>query len=798
MLLGSQPALAQEQSDQGAAGAGHGPSSQGEVVVTASRRAVDVTKIPYNIAVVNSAQLQSTGVTSLEDLSRQVPNLVVTSSGGNLLGAQRQIMRGLNASASDRRGVAIEQNAVSTYLDNAPYANFFPVKDIERVEVLRGPQGTLYGAGSLGGTIRLIPTAPKLGAFEGSMQASAGLVDHSKDKDYSFEGVINVPIGDTLAIRASASHVYSAGFIDQLGVFVREGGKPLGAPVLVNPFDVAGSAARTETRKDVNYDRSTFVRASVKWQPVSAFSAILAYNYVKSNGYGPNADNPNYGGGPDPFNPSVINPATGKYQIIQRGIEPYNRRSEMWSLDLSYDAGFATLSTTTSFFTTRGSSYYDATLGTAALPPAYAAYYTGTPVNPRFNSTQNFNDHNRVFTQEVRLVSKAGSKFDYTIGVFYQREKRSDFWTGYLSGQFIYGQAPGVTLNSGIGPDDRAFTVGGTQTFTDKAVFGDVTWHAFQGFDLTAGARFFEQTIKRDGLSDVATFLLYEANSHSVTYKDHRFKVNASYEYVPGHQIYGTFSQGFRRGGANAFALSGILFEPAQLLDYRPDSVDNFEVGFKGRFGNGWRYTLDGFIDNWHNPQIGGFTPYNVWPITVNGKEAQTKGIEVELSGNITSELGFSAGYAYTDAKLTKSFCIPVGVGDGVNTDPCGFVGVKGAPLPSAPKHSGTATLNYKHEIGGGDKIGIDLNANYKGSMRQTLPQSPNRLRNPLLPAYWLVNLNLSLEHGPWTASLYARNLFDERPVYSVYTRVTRFEPLDLAETIGRPREIGVTLRYHW
>ena len=181
-----------------------------EIVVTAARRAQDVTEIPYNITAVDAGQLERTGVQSIEDLAQQVPNLVVTSNGRQFLGAQRQIMRGLNASEMNRNGVALEQNPVSTYLGNAPFGNFFNIDDVDRIEVLRGPQGTLYGAGSLGGAIRVIPAPPKMETFEGHVVASAGAVSHSSDQDYGFKAVVNVPIDDSLALRVDAGYGYDA------------------------------------------------------------------------------------------------------------------------------------------------------------------------------------------------------------------------------------------------------------------------------------------------------------------------------------------------------------------------------------------------------------------------------------------------------------------------------------------------------------------------------------------------------------------------------------------------------------
>jgi outer membrane receptor protein involved in Fe transport len=781
-----------------AQGASEGADDAGpgnEIIVTAARRQQDVTKLPFNIAVVGAEDLRQTGATSVEDLARQVPNLNVTSSGNRFLGAQRQVMRGINATSADRRGVAIEQGAVTTYLDNSPYASFFPLKDIERVEVLRGPQGTLYGAGTLSGAIRLITVEPKLESFSGSAGASIGTVAHSKDLDYGFEGVINVPLGSTVAIRAQASYDHSAGFIDQYGSFVREGGAALGAPVLADPQSPLTSASKLETLRDVNSEHTTFVRIAAKWEPSSAFKLVLAYNYAKTDGFGPNVDNPRFDGGPDPFDPTIVHPDTGKYEIVQRAIEPFTRKSQMWTGDASLDVGFATLSATTSFFETDGSTIYDATLGTAALPPAYVAYYTGSPVNPRYNAVQDYSDRNRSFTSELRLVSNGKGPIDYVVGLFYQNERKSDFWNGYSPGQFVYNNTPGVTNPSGLGTDDRNFMIGGSQKFTDKAVFGDLTWHVADNLDITGGVRFFEQRIARAGVSEIDTFSLSGTSSNSVKFSSQVFKANISYQHSEGHQVYATFSQGFRRGGANAFALSGFLFEPAELLDYQPDKLDNFEIGFKGRFGD-WRYTVDGFVDNWTNPQIGGFTPYNVWPVTLNASKAQSKGVELELGGPITSELRLSFGYSYTEAKLTRDFCLPVGLGDGVSVDPCGIYGTKGAVLPSAPKHSGTASLTWQHDLGSERSLTANINANYKSSTRLNIENV--NLRYPLVPSTFLANASLSYADGPWALTVFARNIFDRRVVYSTYTRFTPFEPLDLADTIGRPRQLGATLRYRW
>lgn len=766
------------------------------IIVTANRRSQDVTKIPYNIAVIGGEQIASSGASNLEDLSQQIPNLVVTSHGNQNLGAQRQVMRGLSASPSDRLAQALEQNSVSTYLDNSPYANFFPIKDVSRVEVLRGPQGTLYGAGSLGGAVRLISNEPELEKFTGSLGASIGLLSKSEDQDLSANAVVNIPIGQTLAARFSVSHERNAGYIDEVGLFVTEGGNPRGKPVLANPSAPVTSSALRQNKVDVNWDEATYWRAGLKWQPGPEFKAIIAYNRVDSKGFAPNADIPEYAGGTDPFDPAVTYPDTGEFEIVRRLQEPFKRKSEMWTADLSYDMGFATLSSTTSYFETSGESTSETTMGTAALPSVFVPYYTGTPTNPRFNSLAVFVDKSSSFTQEVRLVSAPSDTIEYVVGAFYQREKRTDLWSSYGLGQFDYNNTPGVVSFSGIGADDRYFTVGGSQTFTDKSVFGELTWHVTDRLNLTGGLRFFEQTLSRDVDSNIPNFYLFEQASNETKIKDQIFKINGSYALSDKHQFYAIFSQGFRRGGANAFALSGFALEPASILNYRPDKVDNYEIGFKGRLPNNWVYSIDAFYDVWFNPQIGTFTPYNVWPVTVNGERARTKGIEFELSGRLSRSFDFSLGYSFTEANLTRDFCVPAGVGDGVNVDPCAIRGLAGTVLPSAPRHSGTATLNYQQKLGSETTFRASLNGNYKSSMRQNLPSTTSRY--PLLPGYWLVNANASLEFGAWTLSGYVRNIFNERAVYGKYSKITPFTPLDLVETVGRPREAGLSVRFSW
>lgn len=768
--------------------------TSGDIVVTANRRAQDVTQIPYNISAISSEQVARTGVGNIEDLSRQIPNLVVTSSGNQFIGAQRQIMRGLNASNSNRYGVALEQNPVSSYLGNAPFANYFQVSDLERVEVLRGPQGTLYGAGTLGGAIRLIPNAPNLGKFEGKLKLTGGIIGHSDAKDYGAEGLVNIPLGDTFAIRASVSHGREGGFIDQFGIFEREDNSPIGDPVLTDPNNPLTSPAKTYDLKDVNKSKSTDVRVAARWKPSDIFDLTIAYNRSRVNGFGPNFDTPEYNGGADPLLPATTYPDTGNYEVVQRGIQPFKRKSDMVTGDASLDLGFATLSSTTSYFETTGETYYDGTWGTLALPAGYLPYYTGTPANPRFQSIQRYDDHVEAVTQELRLVSNGSGPIDYILGAYYQHEKNYAAWLSFDPGQTAYNHLPGVTMPpyaaDPVGPNSQIWENGGTSTFKDRALFGELTWHATSQLDVSGGVRVFKQSFNRDAINFSPVFSLIEKSNTSSDTSSAKFRFNTNWEFAADQRAYFTFSQGFRRGGANTFSSTGYLREPEAIRYYKPDTVNNFELGLKGRLGSGWRYTADVFLAKWNNAQIGGFTAVNFWPVVFSAGNAESKGFEIEAFGKILPSLSLSLGYSYTSAKLTEDFCLPSGAGDGVNDVACAIRGVKGTRLPSAPKSSATFTFNYEQPISDKGTVLATVNGNYKSSAFQILPTVGARY--PTLPSYWLFNGYLGYKHGPFTVAAYVHNVFDKRAVYATNTRITPYAPIDLYNTVGRPRTMGL------
>jgi outer membrane receptor protein involved in Fe transport len=232
------PAAAQDSpADQSTA-----PSLQ-EIVVTAQRREQSLESVPYSISVVSGNQLSDAGVTDIASLTSQVPGLSIYDLGTRLSGAVFPIIRGINASATteDRPFRTFEQAPVGTYIGNSPISGYFQLDDVERVEILRGPQGTLYGAGSLGGALRIIPNAPELGKFDGDVQTGVGRISHSDGTSYDTSAMVNLPLGDTLALRVSGKYQYEPGFINVYGILERPGSIMSGIPTLADPSDPVNS-----------------------------------------------------------------------------------------------------------------------------------------------------------------------------------------------------------------------------------------------------------------------------------------------------------------------------------------------------------------------------------------------------------------------------------------------------------------------------------------------------------------------------------------------------------------------------
>jgi iron complex outermembrane recepter protein len=764
-----------------------------DIVVTASRRSETVSKAPYNISAYNSEQLQAGNITSVTALSQQVPNFVVQDTGAKNSASQIPIIRGLNASAAS--GLfdqpRIFQSPVGLYLGNTPMLGSLPLIDVERVEVLRGPQGTLYGAGTLAGAVRVVPVEPKLNDTSGFVSAAGAVVSHSNSNDYDASGAVNLPLGSTAAVRLVAKYEYDAGYIDQYGIMRREGNNyASGVPVLANPSDPAGSPAVYFNKKDVNYTATTSTRATLHWEPTDTFKLNATYSYAHLNGNGSPKDNHTYTGGASPVDPSYTLPATGEYEIALASLEPFNRTTHLASVDPSLDLGFATLSGTLSYGQTDGWNVFD---GTANLVgnSVYGPYYTGIPANPRTVIPYGNGDHERTYTEELRLVSNGKNTVDYVVGLYSEQQKRQLVWQVYVPG----GGVPAAYL----GPDFKSIDQNAEQNYKEYSAYGNLTWNLTDRWQVTGGARFFHEQFTQHEIQTLYLFGLNSDTSNANSVSNHIFMLNTSYELSPTLKTYATWSQGFRRGGANTYQISGPLAESPSLITYRPDKTNNFEAGIKGRAAGLYLSAAVFYID-WKDPQIDLFTPALQYPAVVNGKGATSKGLELEASGPLGIDgFTFNAGFAYAHARLSEDFALPAATGDGTGSfDPQGIVGKSGDRLPGAPDVSAALNVNYSTSTQGGSKVTVTLGGDYRSSTTNLLPNINPNTPMTTTPAYTMLHGDIEMSTGAWRYTLYATNLLDKYVVYSKASRT-----LDNVATIGgygdtyavaRPREIGLRL----
>jgi iron complex outermembrane recepter protein len=796
-------ALAQSATPQAA----DAPAPSQEIVVTANHRDQKLEAVPYSMSVVNAKALNAAGVTDLVSLTQSMPGLAMYDVGTRSSAATVPIIRGINATAEPARNFrSFEQSPVGVYIGNTPIQGYVQLDDIKQVEVLRGPQGTLYGAGSLGGAIRILPNDPELGKYSGSFEGSLGSVSHAAQPSYTLGGTLNIPVGETLAIRGSVKYARDPGFITAYGLEKTNGSCVSCAPVLANPSDVVNSSGEYYNKKDWNYQDTLTTRVAALWQPVSELKIELAYMHSYAHGDGGNAVNPDYAGGTSPFDSNETLPAGGKYSTYTRMDEPWGRNTNVFSLDVSYDAGFATLTSSSSLQATTGHLLQDDTYDLQnTANGGYTPYYAGVPANPRFLYDYDFTDHEHTFSQEVRLVSKGGpdKKFDFALGAFYENQATTGAWTIAVPGSPERSVAQGCTTsveNGGCaviaGPNDVNFQQIDTQRFTDFSVYGEVTWHVTSKLQMTGGVRHFSQWFTDEQSYLDYTFPTYiAATPHRSTAGKFVGKADVSYEYAHSQFVYALWSQGFRRGGANSVPLTGPFKEDPSRQTYLPDETNNFEAGIKGHLPNGMHYTLDGFYILWSDPQISASLPSGNLAV-YNAKSAISRGFEAEVSGPTPLRgLSYSFSAAYADAHLTAPLSLAANNGAGVIV-PGEITAASGAQMPGSPKFSTGLALNYVTQVADGYQLTTNLNGNYRSTVPQSLGNGLGATSVYRSSQYAIVNASVDLKHGAWHLTVYAKNLINSQWYIVPPTKPDELDGLANEYTVNRPREVGLRLGY--
>jgi outer membrane receptor protein involved in Fe transport len=801
-----------------------------EVVVTATRRAVSAQDVPISITAVTGDELEQSGIEDIASLAHSMAGVNYTDKGpfGGVNGSTL-IIRGLNSEATAGQ-LALASPVVppvATYVDDTPLFVNLRLQDLDHVEILRGPQGTLYGSGSLGGTIRFVQNAPDPSGFDAKAEVSLSDTQHTHAPNEDVNGILNLPVSETFAVRLNAGWTYDAGFINQPNLYVLNSA---GAPVSAEPGNLFSPPEKYAQDGVNDYDYRN-ARIAALWKPNEDFRAQLTYYYqlataggfpaiaTSSAAYNQpiKASNQDTTSTPPPLPQLYNSPVPGGVDQLSsatNSLESTRDKVDLGALALSYELGFATLTSDTSWAHHNNQTSDDLT----ALYTNFFFYQNFYGQNPRTFVQGRDQLDDRVVSQEFRLASKLGGFFDWVGGLFYKDQKtyiqEHEYYPGYndyynacsavtppypppddtsvdpsVCGFGEYGPETGAKSIVGIPlVTDQAY-IGDFETrFQDLAAFGELTAHLTSAWSLTGGARVFRQTLTQAQ----QTGLLFDGpgfaanESLSDEWRRALGKVNTAYQLDKSNLIYATFSQGFRRGGVNALPpseLGGSYVTPPALTRLQPDTADNYEIGVKGTLQNRFRYSAAIYDIQWHNIQEGVQLTPLVLPAALNIGEAFSRGLELELFGNFTQHLSGQVDYTYDQTKLTS--LNPLFVSPNVSVPPPAL----GSPLPGTPKNSLALGLEYGHmQFAGGDWR-YAISGHYQSAVIPALSATV-----PTVGGYTMLDTRLSYARSHWITTLFVNNLTNALGINS-YEDPAIFG--NRAEAVvSTPRTFGITVAY--
>ena len=773
-----------------------------EVIVTANRSGEEsLQNVAMAIQAVSGDTLDKAGSTSFLDLSRLTPALSITQSSP---GYNKFDMRGLSTGGYASSDTS-DRSLVAVYLDDTPISvqgqtPDLRIYDLERVEILRGPQGTLYGAGSMAGTIRFITAKPSTKAFFGTAEGTASGTYHGSVNG-SFRGMVNIPlIQDKLGVRATVYQGEDSGFIDNIG---------------------------RRNKHDANLDRTTQARLAVRFTPTDKLSIDASVTYEKSRAYGLDQG---FSG-------------LGDYKISTNGPEGTRDDFQLYNVNFDYDLGFADLVSSTSY-TWRRIAFQASTEPTIGY---FFADYFGLPVSttqyPLFKNpitysqaianalpTENYMISNKIhdFMQEVRLVSKNDGPVKWTVGAFYEHQRRNLYQDipvpGFdtLSYENYYAQVgydnfhtPGNIYNSktvdgAFNPND-IFSGLQNQTEHQFAVFTDDTWHVTKKLDVTAGVRYFnfkeDYYLYEGGIYGVVNHIPLTQNA-KLSSDGFNPRFNVSYHATDDIMVYAEAAKGFRYGGANQpvpLGNSGIAGQCTQNLasygyaaaplTFGPDSLWSYSVGEKARLAGG-RVTLnaDAYWVDWSDVQTRLLLNCSYF-FTDNKGKITSRGVEVESSFHVTPRLTLTGNVSFNDSRADGN--IPtVGAFDGNRTPyfPRWILGLAG--YYNRPVGAGMLHVQASYQYRGDEHTTFNPVATVYNKADNSLTASGPSKTFAIIPESHNVDASVSYMVGRYELGLFGKNLADGVKVTNI-SRATYFKVFQAGDrqTYARPRTIGGRLK---
>lgn len=713
----------------------HAQEVNEEIVVTAQKREQALSDVPMSITALSGERLEELGADEFAEYVMSVPGLGYSSVGtfGNR-GARQINLRGISSNVGSA--------TVGYYIGETPLRFVDPrLFDLERVEVLRGPQGTLYGAGSMGGAIRIMPALPDLDDFDAGLDATLSSTEHGEE-NYALNGMVNIPlVDDRAALRAVGFYHSEGGYIDN----VVSDTLPL-APAQVSETADALIGNRENYNDDV----------------VSGYRIVLALEPTRNLSITPGVFHQRHEA--DAWSAYVQEAGDLNSDFLE--MSPHQEDFTLYDLVVNYDFGGATLTSSTSW-TEYG------LLATEPFERVLVAFF-GAPYVAPFRT---FSDQ-EVFVQEVRLASSGEGALNWIVGAFYQDDQLTStqrFVAPDINDD-LFGGAPVVT-------DGELFVFDAERSETQRAVFGEGTYAFSEHWSATLGVRWFDIESTRvsvaDGLFNGGQTLTNVTASETGWTP----KAQISYRVDDDTLLYATASMGFRPG-------FGFVIPPSPLCDadlaalgigsvdgqVESDELWSYELGGNTRALDG-RLSLRGavYLNQWSNLQQSVELPTCGFPISDNVGEAESKGFELEASFTPMRGLDVELGVGYVDATLTES--AP------------GVAGEAGDRLLFVPDWSVSLGVTYRRPFGtAGLESFYHVDYQYTGDMNFTFAPTPADVH--ARDAYGVAGGRVGVEGDDWQAALFVQNMFDERPTLGNL----RFASSGLLTYTRRPRTIGINV----
>jgi outer membrane receptor protein involved in Fe transport len=767
----------------------------GEIVVTATHKSESVQKVAISLLALDPAKLEQHQVANFADFANMLPSVSFSTLGP---GRSQPFFRGITASG----GAA---STVGTYLNDVPIttAGRLPevhIYDVERVEALSGPQGTLFGSSSMAGTIRIITNKAKLGVTEAGVDVQANKYG-GHGSGAMVEGFINLPINDKIAVRLVGFYRADGGYIDNPNATL----KYEYTGFVTNNNAIAGHDFNPV--KEWGGRATATIQLSDDWTITPEFT----YQYLDAEGS---------------FN---FDPRIGDLKV--HDFRPTYDKDGWYQAALSIKGkigDFDIVSATGYFgrkiYNASDYTYYSVTYdhlaaGSAAGYGQYSKFLdkNGNVIDP----TQQYNSliKQQKFTQEVRLSVPKSWPFDLTVGGFYQFQKSENNGDYYIQG---LGQATGTGAWAGFSPalntplnPDVLYLVESDVHYKDGAAFAEGSYNITSALKATAGIRYFvsdDGTVgfggewpqaKRAGCWNSDPTVIYQKfndtprltcinTTPSFHQTGQTHKLSLTWQATPDKMIYATYSTGFRPGGGNR------LPRP----NYKADTLSNYELGFKTRWGSNFRLNGAVYYETWKDMQFGVVVPNTQGStLTLNAGEARVYGVELDTEWRL-GDLDLTASGAYNDAALSKDICAL----DANNHNytqlascptPDLVAAPKGTRLPRQPRLKMQGTARYNFKVAGLDSFVQGTVFYQTSSTSEVLALNDFLLGDTA--AFASVDFSAGVKMEKWTASAFIQNAFDNRGILSKNT----FCSIQLCANSSRsypmkPQFFGVKIGYKY